>query len=86
MDSCKANVKETDLVGIFFSVPLTRLGISFLKCNSSISNSTMIKHAFSFGSDIMKPKKVRLLSENFEGFVFIGKNQKRGASRLVLAK
>ena len=42
-----------------------------LKYNTGISSSAAIKHVFSVGSDVMKPKRATLSLENFERLVLI---------------
>ena len=43
----------------------------FLKNNTGIPSSAAIERVFSVGSDVMKPKRVMLSSEDFERLVFI---------------
>ena len=47
----------------------------FLKCNTGIPSSVAIERVFSVGSDVMKPKRATLSSENFERLVFIRENK-----------
>ena len=42
-----------------------------LKYNTGIPSSAAIKRVFSVGSDVMKPKRATLSSENFERLVLI---------------
>ena len=42
----------------------------YLKYNTGISSSAAIERVFFDGSDVMKPKRATLSSENFEQLVF----------------
>lgn len=47
----------------------------FLKCNTAIPSSVAVELVFSQGSDIIRPKKSSLTSDNFEWFVFLKGNR-----------
>lgn len=57
----------------------------FLRFNTPIPSSAAVERLFSQGSDIMKPKRASLTSENFERLVFMKGNMdilKQNLSRL----
>ena len=47
----------------------------FLKYDTGIPSSAAIERVFSVGSDVMKPKRATLSSENFKRSVFIRENE-----------
>ena len=47
----------------------------FLKYNTGVPSSAAIERVFSVGSDVMKPKRATLSSENFERLIFIRENE-----------
>ena len=54
-----------------FSVFHRRVWVEvFLKYNTGIPSSAAIERVFFVGSNVMKPKRATLLSENFEQLVF----------------
>ena len=46
----------------------------FIKYNSSLPSSAAVERLFSIGSEVMKPERSSLTSENFEMFVFLKGN------------
>lgn len=48
----------------------------FLKYNTPLPSSASVERLFSFGSDILRPKRSALSSQNFEQLVFMKGNLK----------
>ena len=84
LNNRQANVKNTNLFGIFSRITPSSLDSSVSKHYTSIPNSAVIKHVFSVKSDIIRLKRANLWSEDLEEIVFIKENEKREVSRLVL--
>ena len=72
----KPTWKNTNAIGIFSRVPPWVKVFLKYSYNTGIPSSAAIEHVFSVGSDVMKPKRVTLTSENFERLVFIQENQR----------
>ena len=47
----------------------------FFKYNTDIPSSAAIERVLSVGSDVIKPKRLTLLSENFERLIIIRENE-----------
>ena len=48
---------------------------AFIMYNTTVPSSAAVERLFSIGSDILRPKRTRLSSKNFEILVFLKGNQ-----------
>ena len=72
----KGQVKEPISLESFPSFQRPAFVEVFSRYNTSIPRSATVEHVFSVGSDVLRPKRSSLTSENFERFVLIRENSK----------